>query len=165
MKTRFEINGKSYRTDVETLEVLRSLVPAAKAAGDGSAVQAVIFAGLKAGRIVEESSSREPNEGTRRHKLLTAKIRKSLPALYATDGDDSARAAVKFFSPYSDAVWYAFEFDGDDTFFGWAETTPGCGELGYFSLRELAEAARGRLPLVERDCYAGELPTKAELAS
>lgn len=109
------------------------------------------------------SSKLEPNRGTRRHALVTSAIRKALPALYATDGDDSARAIVKFFSPYSGATWYAFEFDGTDRFFGWCEMQPGCGEFGYFSYAELASAARGRLPLVERDCYASTLPTKAEL--
>ncbi len=107
--------------------------------------------------------TREPNQGTRRHKLLTAEIRKALPALYATDGDADARAVVKFFSPYSGWTWYAYEFDGTDRFFGYVESTPGCSEWGYFSFSELANAARGRLPLVERDCYAGELPSKRDL--
>lgn len=54
MTMRFEMNGKSYLTDEETLQVLRSLVPAAKVAGDFTAVAAVMEAGLRWGRIVEE---------------------------------------------------------------------------------------------------------------
>lgn len=49
----FEMNGKGYSTDAETLEVLRSIVPAAKQAGDMSAVIAVMTLGEMAGRIVQ----------------------------------------------------------------------------------------------------------------
>lgn len=49
----FEMNGKTYCTDVETLNVLRSIVPTAKASGDMSAVIAVMELGLRFGRIVE----------------------------------------------------------------------------------------------------------------
>lgn len=49
----FEMNGKGYETDAETLEVLRSIVPTAKAAGDMSAVIAVMSLGEAAGRIRE----------------------------------------------------------------------------------------------------------------
>jgi hypothetical protein len=53
MNATFEMNGKTYTTDVETLEVLRSIVPSAKATGDSSAVIAVMEIGLMTGRIVE----------------------------------------------------------------------------------------------------------------
>ena len=49
----FEMNGKAYRTDLETLDVLRSIVPAAKAANDFSAVAEVMDLGLAVGRITE----------------------------------------------------------------------------------------------------------------
>ena len=49
----FEMDGKAYRTDAETLALLREIVPAAKATGDASAVAAVMVAGLATGRIVE----------------------------------------------------------------------------------------------------------------
>ena len=52
MKT-FEMNGKTYQTDTETLNVLRSIVPAAKRTEDASAVTAVMTMGLMSGRIVE----------------------------------------------------------------------------------------------------------------
>lgn len=54
MTKTFELNGKTYRTDDETLSALRSVVPAAKRANDGSAVQAIIFLGLATGRVIEE---------------------------------------------------------------------------------------------------------------
>ncbi len=47
----FELNGKGYRTDTETLEVLRLIIPRAKASGDSSAVIAVMELGQLRGRI------------------------------------------------------------------------------------------------------------------
>lgn len=53
MTATFEMNGKTYRTDAETLKVLRSIVPNAKRTGDASAVSVVMSFGLRSGRIVE----------------------------------------------------------------------------------------------------------------
>ena len=50
---RFTMNGTTYETDQETLEVLRSITPTAKETGDSLAVAAVMALGLKTGRIVE----------------------------------------------------------------------------------------------------------------
>jgi hypothetical protein len=91
-------------------------------------------------------------------KLLPKTEAAKLPALYATDGDENAIYPVKFFGilTASGWTWYAKEFDGEDTFFGLV-TSPMCpnGELGYFSLSELAglTAMGGKLPLVERDAW------------
>ena len=49
----FEMNGKAYSTDQATLELLREIVTAAKAADDFSAVIAVMALGAKSGRIIE----------------------------------------------------------------------------------------------------------------
>lgn len=49
----FEMNGHAYLTDVETLDVLRSIVPAAKASNDPSAVALVMELGLAGGRILQ----------------------------------------------------------------------------------------------------------------
>lgn len=49
----FTLNGKTYATDAETLAVLNSVMPSAKATGDSSAVIAIIELGLKFGRIQE----------------------------------------------------------------------------------------------------------------
>lgn len=54
MTATFELNGKTYTTDQETLDVLRSIMPSAKKSGDSTAVQAVMLIGLKTGRIVEK---------------------------------------------------------------------------------------------------------------
>ena len=83
--------------------------------------------------------------------LLPAKIRSELPPLGATENEADPFAVVKFFQPDGNWTWFAFEFDGDDTFFGFVKGHE--DELGYFSLRELQEA-RGQLGLpVERDLY------------
>jgi len=47
----FEMNGKDYETDTDTLNLLRSLVPDAKKANDMSAVIAVMVLGEAGGRI------------------------------------------------------------------------------------------------------------------
>ena len=54
MDNKFELNGKTYKTDDQTIKVLRSIVPDAKKVKDGSAVQAVMALGLLTGRIVED---------------------------------------------------------------------------------------------------------------
>ncbi len=53
MTETFEMNGKAYETDAQTLNVLRSIVPAAKATGDASAVAVVMELGIQMGRIKE----------------------------------------------------------------------------------------------------------------
>ena len=75
-----------------------------------------------------------------KQKLLTKEIREKLPPLYSQDGKGFAAVAqVKFFYAYGSGEWFATEFDGEDTFFGWVQHiggNPG-GEFGYFSLSEL----------------------------
>ena len=51
----FVLNGEGYSTDKETFEVLRSITAGAHAIGDGTAVQAVVFLGIEAGRIKHEA--------------------------------------------------------------------------------------------------------------
>jgi hypothetical protein len=53
MTKTFELNGISYKTDADTLSVLRGLMPSAKKTGDSSAVIAMILLGKMTGRIVE----------------------------------------------------------------------------------------------------------------
>ena len=84
-------------------------------------------------------------------KLLTNELRKKLPALGATEKQENPTAVCKFFTPDGGWTWFAFEFDGKDTFFGAVSGQE--FELGYFSLRELEETT-GPLGLhVERDLY------------
>jgi len=89
----------------------------------------------------------------RRHTLMTAELREQLPKLYSQEKTPDPMVVVKYFSPYSQAVWYVTEFDGKDTMFGWADLGFGEGELGYISLQELSEVNRNGLPLVERDLH------------
>ena len=49
----FEMNGKAFQTDTETLNLLRQIIPCAKIKNDASAVQAVMNIGLQYGRIRE----------------------------------------------------------------------------------------------------------------
>jgi len=86
-------------------------------------------------------------------KMMTKEIINKIPKLYETDGqpEDKKIAHVKFFCPWNHWTWYAFEFDGKDTFFGLVDGHE--KELGYFSLNEL-ESLRGPFGLpVERDIY------------
>lgn len=99
-------------------------------------------------------------------KLLTKAIIKSLPPLGSTSEQADPTARVKFFNPCGAATWYATEFDGADTFFGWATLQPGCGELGYFSLSELASFRGPPFGLgIERDLYFDPRPLSEVTAS
>ena len=109
--------------------------------------------------------------------LLTQEGRRTLPALYSTDGQGGdAVAHVKFFAPDSNWTWYAVEggqhvrneagevhtepltyspkpgeIVADVLFFGLVDGFE--KELGYFSLSELVRA-RGQLGLpIERDLH------------
>jgi len=94
-------------------------------------------------------------------KLLTNEILKKLPQLYATEKVpiEEKVAVAKFFTPDLSWTWYAVEFDGKDTFFGWVHGLE--KEWGYFSLSELL-SVRGKLGLpVERDKWFN--PTKIKV--
>ena len=85
-------------------------------------------------------------------KLMTAEIKKAIPALDSMDGKpaEEVKVHVKFFTPDSNWTWWATEYDPKDgTFFGLVKGFE--AELGYFNLNELEEA-RGPLGLpIERD--------------
>ena len=88
-------------------------------------------------------------------KLLTKEIRSKLPKLYANENKkpEDTQVIVKFFNPTGSWTWYATEFDGEDTFFGFVRGFE--GELGYFSLSEL-ESVKGPLGIgIERDRWFG----------
>jgi hypothetical protein len=81
--------------------------------------------------------------------LLTKKLKRKLPPLYATENDRDPMVICKFFFPAFHWTWYAIEYDGKDTFFGWVDGD--FPELGYFSLSELKSITdKWGLP-VERD--------------
>lgn len=83
--------------------------------------------------------------------MLTKEIRNQLPVLYAQENVQDPMVICKFFTVWSHWTWYAIEFDGNDTFFGYvAGDFP---ELGYFSLSEL-QSLKGPMGLtIERDMY------------
>ena len=82
-------------------------------------------------------------------KLLTKELLQKLPPLYATENEQDPMVWAKFFFPDWSWTWYAIEFDGKDTFFGFVDGD--FPELGYFSLSELV-SNRGTLGLsIERD--------------
>ena len=84
-------------------------------------------------------------------KLLTKELKEKLPPLYSQEHEKDPLIVCKFFTPDSNWTWYAYEFDGQDIFFGWVVGFE--KELGYFSLCELEEA-RGPLGLpIERDLH------------
>ena len=84
-------------------------------------------------------------------KLLTQELKKQLPALYSQENEKDPMVYAKFFLSMTKWTWFATEFDGKDSFFGFvAGEYP---ELGYFSLSEL-ESVEGPYGLgVERDRY------------
>ena len=86
-------------------------------------------------------------------KLLTKATAKKIPALYEQDGKGlEATAYVKFFTPWSDWTWYAFEFDPDSNlFFGLVKGHE--HELGYFSLIELEGISGPFGQKIERDLH------------
>lgn len=60
-----------------------------------------------------------------------------VPTLYTQEKlEDQAIALVKFFNPCGSGSWFVMEWDGDDECFGLCHIHE--AELGYFSLRELA---------------------------
>ncbi len=94
-------------------------------------------------------------------KLLTKEIRKRLPKLRETEGQDDPVVQVKFFTPDSSWTWFGIEFDGKDLFYGLVNGH--CREFGYFSLSELA-SIRGPLGLaIERDLYFKPAPVSTFL--
>jgi len=83
-------------------------------------------------------------------KLITKEIGSKIPNLYEQEGKgEEAVVYVKFFLPGTRWIWYATEFNGKDTFFGWVKSgiSPDFDEWGYFSYSELEENN------VERDLY------------
>jgi hypothetical protein len=89
-------------------------------------------------------------------KLLTEELRKQLPPLGVTEDKkpEQIMVVVKFFDPTGSWTWYATEFDGKDTFFGYVRGFE--NELGYFSLQELKSV---KCPFglgIERDLHFGK---------
>jgi len=90
-------------------------------------------------------------------KLLTKEIEEKLPKLYSQEKVEDPKIIVKFFTPWSNWTWFAYEGEkqknGDWLFFGMVHGFE--HEIGYFTLSEL-ESAHGPMGLkIERDKYFG----------
>ena len=83
--------------------------------------------------------------------LMPKYVTSKLPALYSQENTKDPMVICKFFAVWTKWTWYAIEFDGKDTFFGYvAGDFP---ELGYFTLSEL-QGLKGPMGLsIERDMY------------
>lgn len=87
-------------------------------------------------------------------KLLTKELIRQFPKIGETDGTPMGERKIiaKFFHPFSNWTWYAFEFDGTDEFFGLVDGHE--KELGSFSLAEM-ESVKVMGLGIERDRYFG----------
>jgi hypothetical protein len=107
-----------------------------------------------------------PLDRARRHQIMPATVAKSLPALYSQENVADPLVRVKFFSPYSGAVWYVTEYDSATrTAFGRADLGMGGGELGNNDIGEIESVERRGLPLVERDLYFTPVPLSTLVAA
>ncbi len=117
--------------------------------------------------LTSKTSAREPNEGLRRHKLMTKELRKAFAETGSQEGKGhDATVIAKFFNPYGNSPWdklYVTEFDGEDTLFGYCVSNngPDCDEWGYSSLNEIASATLpSGTPAIERDIHFPPRPLR-----
>ena len=85
----------------------------------------------------------------------------ALPPLYSTEGIPNGDKIIHMHFLLGGFDWYAVEFDGRDTFFGFitALNDPSSAELGYFSLSELRGITLNGQE-VDRDLYWNPVPAK-----
>jgi Protein of unknown function (DUF2958) len=68
-------------------------------------------------------------------ELLSKELRQQLPPLYSREKVKNPMVVCKFVLPNTGWKWYAIEFDGSDTFYGYVIGQ--YKECGYFRLSEL----------------------------
>ena len=73
-------------------------------------------------------------------QLMTEEIAKTVPRLYEQDGAEDPTVYAHYFSCVNGWDWWLLEFDGTDEAFGLVEGYD--DELGYFSIKEMAELNR-----------------------
>lgn len=73
-----------------------------------------------------------------------------IPKLHETEGTPSEEKLIYYHFFIGDSHWYAAEFDGKDTFFGYVTLNADHqnAEWGYFSLSELKEVQIGPLCVI-----------------
>jgi hypothetical protein len=88
-------------------------------------------------------------------KLLTEKIKKTIPPLYSQEKSEDPMVLVKFFTPWTCWTWYVIEMeeqeDGEVMFYGLVDGLE--EELGYFLLSELESTTGPGGLRIERDLY------------
>ena len=93
-------------------------------------------------------------------QLMTEEIAKTVPGLYGQDGTEDPTVYAHYFSCVNGWDWWLLEFDGTDEAFGLVEGYD--DELGYFSIKEMAELNRQMgLAAVERDEHFSPRPLSA----
>lgn len=97
-----------------------------------------------------------------KYEFLPDDVRKQLPPLFGQEKVKDPIVYVKFFVPWGNWTWYAYEFDGEDTFFGWVVGFE--KELGYFSLSELQSVTGPAGLKIERDLYFDPTPLSQVMA-
>ena len=81
-------------------------------------------------------------------------FKKELPPVYSTENVpvDEKLLKIHFFSCCTGWDWWACEFDGEDTFFGFVSSFE--KKWGYFSLSEFRKNNKGKeFFVIERDLY------------
>ena len=93
-------------------------------------------------------------------ELIPEELLSQIPNLYETENEEEKICYVKLFLPNSNWTWYIIEIDKQDnnTCFGFVDGFE--KELGYFSLKELANIRDSLGVKVERDISFK--PTKLE---
>lgn len=93
-------------------------------------------------------------------ELMTREIAEGLPSFYEQDGAEDPTVYVHYFSCVNGWDWWLLEFDGTDEAFGLVEGYD--DELGYFSIKEMAELNRQMgFAAVERDEHFEPKPLSA----
>lgn len=145
----FDTNGGDCRGP--PLTPLRS--GAASAGAEASAADAALrFCAQR-----RESKGHAPGTEEDMQQLMTEEIAKTVPRLYGQDGTEDPTVYAHYFSCVNGWDWWLLEFDGTDEAFGLVEGYD--DELGYFSIKEMAELNRQMgFAAVERDEHFSPRP-------
>lgn len=94
--------------------------------------------------------------------VLSSEQLASIPALYASEGVPLRDKIVWLHFFVSGCDWFAMEFDGKDTFFGFAILNQDyeMAEFGYFSFTELKSIKLNRWLEVDCDLYWEPRPAR-----
>ena len=85
-----------------------------------------------------------------------------LPRLYETEGTDPEDIIIHLHFFLGGCDWYIAEYDGDDTFFGYANLNdPRLAEWGYISFQELKES-QAEAPLLKNGGPTDGLPIEVD---